>query len=141
MVRRLALPHQNLYSFAAPHAAWVAHEWLSEVAFYLCFRWLGTIGLITLGTVLNGLACALVFQLTRRCTRSPYVSSLVTLLAAFLMMANFSLRPYLFGNLFFVAALWLLESPHVGGRWRPLIMIRFSPPGRIFTAASSSDSV
>ncbi|HSA24082.1 MAG TPA: hypothetical protein P5076_21660, partial [Myxococcota bacterium] len=97
-------------------------EWLSEVVFYVTYAHLGTFGLVALGTLLNTLACALVYRLTTRYTESPFASALITFMVALMMMGNYSLRPYLFGNLFFLGALHLVEEPSAGGRLRPVLV-------------------
>ncbi len=121
------LPDLNLYSFTAPEHPWLPHEWLSEVVFYLLYAGLGFRGLILLGIVLNAVACGLVYRLTERYSGSPYLSAMITLLAGLMMLGNYSLRPYLFGNLFFIASLHAMEEPTAGGRLRPvLIFLLFS---------------
>lgn len=116
------LPDQNIFSFTAPEHAWLPQEWLSDLIFYLVFEFLGPRGLIALGVALNTLACALVFRLTERYTRSPLASSAITLIALLMMLSNFSLRPYLFGNLFFLTAIHMMEEPAAGGRLRPALV-------------------
>jgi hypothetical protein len=39
-----------------------------------------------------------------------------------MMLSNFSLRPYLFANIFFVLVLYAMEQPTMGGRMRPVAM-------------------
>jgi len=127
ILENLHLPEQNIFSFTAPEHRWLPHEWLSEVFFYLAYSWLGYRGLILLGVLLNALACALVYRLTLRYSGSPFASALITFIAALMMLGNFSLRPYLFGNLFFICALHAMEEPTAGGRLRPaLIFVLFA---------------
>ena len=121
------MPDLNIFSFTAPEHAWLPHEWLSEVVFYGLYQGFGYRGLILLGILLNAIACGLVYRLTERYSRSPYLSAIITLLAGLMMLGNFSLRPYLFGNLFFIASLHAMEEPSAGGRLRPvLIFLLFS---------------
>jgi hypothetical protein len=47
---------------------------------------------------------------------------MITLLAALMMMGNYSLRPYLFGNIFFICTLHAMEEPSAGGRIRPVLI-------------------
>ncbi|RLB53669.1 MAG: hypothetical protein DRI34_13095, partial [Deltaproteobacteria bacterium] len=42
----LHLPQENLFSFTAPHHPWLPHEWLSEVVFYIIYKYLGYRGLV-----------------------------------------------------------------------------------------------
>ncbi len=123
----LTLPDSNMYSHTAPNHHWLPHEWASEVVFYLVYQVMGFKGLVALGILLNILACALVFRLTLRYSNAPYLSIAITMLAALMMLGNFSLRPYLFGNLFFIIALHALEEPAAGGKLRPvLVFLLFS---------------
>ncbi len=116
------LPDLNIYSFTAPNHAWLPHEWLSEVVFYFVYSTLGAKGLIAFGIALNSIAVALVYKITQRYSESPFLASLITLLAALMMLGNFSLRPYLFGNLFFIASIHAMEEPSAGGKLRPLLI-------------------
>ncbi|MBN2496855.1 MAG: hypothetical protein JXR96_19850 [Deltaproteobacteria bacterium] len=117
-----SLPDQNIFSFTAPEHAWLPHEWASEVVFYAVYTWFGHKALIALGIVLNAIACALIYGLTVRYSRSPFLSALITVLATLMMLGNFSLRPYLFGNLFFIFTLHAMEEPSAGGRLRPVFV-------------------
>ncbi|MBW1811335.1 MAG: hypothetical protein JRJ87_24315 [Deltaproteobacteria bacterium] len=116
------LPQENIFSFSAPGHYWLPHEWLAEVVFFGIYNYLGPLGLIAFGILLNAIACALIYKLTVRYSNSPYISALITLLAALMMLGNFSLRPYLFGNIFFVCTLHAMEEPSAGGRIRPVIL-------------------
>ncbi len=122
ILTNIGIPDQNIFSFTAPDHPWLPHEWLSEVVFYLVYRALGMLGLIAFGILLNAVACGLVYKLTMRYSRSPYLASLITLLATLMMLGNFSLRPYLFGNLFFICTLHAMEEPSAGGRLRPVLV-------------------
>ena len=122
ILRNLHMPDQNTFSFTAPAYPWLPQEWLAEVLFFVIYQLLGSYGLIGFGILLNGLCCALIFRLTQRSGCSPYLSAIVTLLAVLMMLSNFSLRPYLFGNIFFVMVLYVMEQPTTGGRMRPVMM-------------------
>ncbi len=117
-----SLPQENIFSFTAPGHAWLPHEWLAEVFFTLIYQHLGPMALIAFGVLLNGVSCALVYKLAARYSRSPYLSSIITLVAALMMLGNFSLRPYLFGNVFFICTLHAMEDPSAGGRIRPVLV-------------------
>jgi hypothetical protein len=122
ILKNLHMPDQNTFSFTAPSYPWLPQEWLAEMVYFGIYHVLGSYGLIGFGIILNGLCCALIFRLTRRSGCSPYLSAIVTLLAMLMMLSNFSLRPYLFGNIFFVLVLYAMEQPTMGGRLRPVMM-------------------
>jgi hypothetical protein len=118
----LSLPDQNMFSFTAPDHSWLPHEWLSELVFYVIYKTLGHQGLIAFGILLNAIVCGLVYKLCNHYSRSPYLSSIITLLATLMILGNFSLRPYLFGNLFFILTMYAMEEPETGGRLRPILI-------------------
>jgi hypothetical protein len=122
ILKNLRMPDQNTFSFTAPTYPWLPQEWLAEVVFFGIYQIFGPYGLIGFGILLNGLCCALIYRLTQRSGCLAYLSPLVTLLAVLMMLSNFSLRPYLFGNIFFVMVLYAMEQPMTGGRMRPVMI-------------------
>lgn len=122
IVESSSLPDGNTFSFTAPNHPWLTHGWLSEVIFYLVVDTLGDLWLVFLGVILNALTCGVVFAMARRWDCSTFVAVVVSMLSAFLMLGNFSLRPYLFGNLLLATAVLLVGSPMAGGRYRPVVV-------------------
>ncbi|HEY3357703.1 MAG TPA: hypothetical protein VGQ83_30905 [Polyangia bacterium] len=118
-----AVPRQNRFSFSAAAHPWVAHEWLAEVALYGARRAAGDRGLVLLAVLLNALACAGAGRLVLRRAGSPLAAAAVTLGCGLLLLGNFALRPYLFGNVALIALLALLEEPRTGGRARPALLL------------------
>ncbi len=119
ILARLQLPMKNMYSFTAEHNVWMPQEWLSQVVFYVVYHWLGYRGLIFSGILLNAAACGFVYKLIIRYSKSPYVSAVITFLASLMILGQFSIKPYLFGNLFFIITLYMMEHNRMGGRMRP----------------------
>lgn len=122
IVASSSLPDSNTFSFTAPDHPWLLHGWLSEVLFYLVADSLGELWLVLLGVILNGATCGVIFAMARRACSSPLVAAAVTMISAVLMMGNFSLRPYLFGNLLLATTVLLVESPKFGRRYRPVFV-------------------
>src|SRR3569832_1875088 len=56
IVKNLTIPRIDFYSFTVPGKHWVAHEWLSEVIFYLVYTRAGFNTLIFIFTVRAGRA-------------------------------------------------------------------------------------
>lgn len=115
------VPDRNHFSFTAPDHPWIAHEWLAEAALAAVEARLGSPWLVLLAVALNAATVAVVAGLSRRLApTAPYLSVALALGAAFLLLAGYSLRPWLLGHL--LLALWIaaLELPRAGGRWRPL---------------------
>src|SRR5262249_23622713 len=47
------IPHTDPFSFTRTGSPWVAHEWLSEVAFYEIWKYTGATGLIVFSAVVT----------------------------------------------------------------------------------------
>jgi len=104
----LSIPRANTFSFTAPDFPWLAHEWLSEVLFAAVYR-LGPGPLQLLAVGLQVAAFALLARLARRDGNGPVAAAWLTAGAALLLLANFSIRPYLLGNLALLLTLLLAE--------------------------------
>ena len=79
IVRNFSIPRIDFYSFTVPGRHWVAHEWLSEVIFYLVYSRAGFNTLIFIFTIFTVLAFWIVFQKDR--TRIPLSKALQSCLA------------------------------------------------------------
>lgn len=109
ILRTQHIPSTNLFSFTAPNEPWLAHEWLSEVLFALVYR-LGEGWLEFFSVVLEMAGFGALAALSFRGRRHVLLSVLVTLASGLLLIANGSIRPYLFGNLALLATLGLVEG-------------------------------
>lgn len=103
------LPLTNLWSWTAPDAPWSHHSWLSSVIFYLVYR-TGVGGLLALCFLLYAGTCALLWRLARL-RGGVFAASLITGLGGLLLLGNFGIRPFLFGNICFALCLLLVEEP------------------------------
>jgi hypothetical protein len=106
IVRNFSIPRIDFYSFTVPGKAWVAHEWLSEVIFYLVYSHAGFNTLIFIFTVLTVLAFWIVF---RRTTAHPFVKGLAVLLSVWSILPTMGVRPRTFTLLFAAIYLALLH--------------------------------
>src|SRR5215217_1704158 len=102
IVRNFSIPRIDFYSFTVPGKAWVAHEWLSEVIFYLIYTRAGFNTLIFIFTVLTVLAFWMVF---RRTNAHPFVKGFAVLLSVWSILPTMGVRPRTFTLLF--AAIYL----------------------------------
>lgn len=100
---------RDLFSYTAAGSAWMNHEWLAELPFYFGFQWIGARGLylVTLGVI--ELIFTGVFWLAVRWSRSAPVAAFVTMLGILLSTVSFAPRTLLFGWLWLVVELILLE--------------------------------
>jgi len=102
IVRNFSIPRIDFYSFTVHGKPWVAHEWLSEVIFYLVYSRAGFNTLIFIFTVLTVLAFWIVF---RRTNAHPFVKGFAVLLSVWSILPTMGVRPRTFTLLF--AALYL----------------------------------
>jgi hypothetical protein len=102
IVRNFSIPRIDFYSFTVPGKPWVAHEWLSEVIFYLVYSRGGFNTLIFIFTVLTVLAFWIVF---RRTKSHPFVKGFAVLLSVWSILPTMGVRPRTFTLLF--AAIYL----------------------------------
>jgi len=103
------IPNSNLWSWSASDTPWAHHSWLSSVVFYLVYR-TGVGGLLALSFLLYAGTCALLWRLARL-RGGVFAASLITGLGGLLLLGNFGIRPFLFGNVCFALCLLLMEEP------------------------------
>jgi len=100
----------DIYSYSVNGAPWINHEWLSELIFYVVFRFLGSAGLLALKVFLGSIIlCFLYRQVTKSTGSFPLQVLLITL---FLLNIwhGFIIRPQIFTYLFFTILAILLKS-------------------------------
>jgi hypothetical protein len=117
LLRTHQWPTFDLYSWTAAGTPWIAYEWLGEVPLALVHR-LG--GLTALDFFLIALASVIMLVVywlaAERCgnSKAAFVSALFLTSLAF---GNFSLRPQMFGFLFLVLTLLVMEKFRQGVNW------------------------
>src|SRR5687767_374756 len=109
IVHQGAIPKSDFFSFTNYGKPWVAHEWLSEVVFYLGYSWFGYGSLIFTFAVLAVLAFWLV---TRRLDSHPFIFAPAVLLGIWSILPTIGVRPRVFTLLFSAAYLALLNGFH-----------------------------
>ena len=103
-----SLPSVDMYSFTVSGHPWINHEWLAEVPYYLAWRAFGLVGIKVVSILIWSsffldcftFAGEAVIMSKRR--RSPAV-------AVFLGTVSFGPRTILFGYIYMVTLLMLLE--------------------------------
>ncbi|MGE5206787.1 MAG: hypothetical protein ACM3PW_14310 [Chlamydiota bacterium] len=101
------VPRQDIFSYTRYGQPWIAHEWLSEVVFYLIFRVAGWTGLTV---VFAGVIGGTFLLLYRQCAGRPYIAGLVTALGAITTIPSWGVRPQMFSLLLAAVFLWLLAK-------------------------------
>ena len=103
----LSIPRVDFYSFTVPGKHWVAHEWLSEVIFYLVYTRAGFNTLIFIFTVLTVVAFWIVF---RKTNAHPFIKGFAVLLSVWSILPTMGVRPRTFTLLFAAIYLALLHG-------------------------------
>ena len=101
------IPRSDFFSFTNYGKPWVAHEWLSEVVFYLGYSWFGYGFLIFTFAVLAVLAFWLV---TRQLDSHPFIFAPAVLLGIWSILPTIGVRPRVFTLLLSAIYLALLDS-------------------------------
>ncbi len=100
ILKNRSIPNTDLFSFTSYGKPWVAHEWLSEVGFYLVYSRSGFNALIFIFAVLTAIAFWIV---CRRCESHAYIAAFATLLGVWSILPTIGVRPRVF-TLFFASA-------------------------------------
>ncbi len=105
-----AVPHQDLYSFSKPGAAWYAWEWGVDVIDGALHRKLGLKGVVLLAAVMIAFfATTLISRMVWRNTHL-FIGLIVALMAVGGASIHFLARPHLFTLLLFSLSVWMIEA-------------------------------
>lgn len=113
-----AIPRADPFSFTLPGKAWVAHEWLTELAFFGLYKTGGYGLLIVVFSLIITAAFLLVYL---RSPGRPYAAGFALLLAALASAPAWGVRPQMLSLLFTAAFLYLLDLFQEKGRWQALL--------------------
>ena len=121
------VPQRDIFSYTRYGQPWIAHEWLSEVIFYLIFRAASWGGLMV---AFAGVIAGTFLLLYRQCAGRPYIAGLMVALGAVATIPSWGVRPQMFSMLLAAVFLWVLSK---AGRsapgqlrflwWTPLLML------------------
>jgi hypothetical protein len=100
---------QDMYSFTAAAKPWVNTEWLSEIPFYFAYRAFGLSGLKAMTFVLPSILMLLLLYLCYQESRNFKASAAVCCFATLLAVVSYGPRTILFGYIFLVALLIILQ--------------------------------
>lgn len=121
------VPRRDIFSYTRYGQAWIAHEWLSEVIFFLIFRAASWAGLMV---VFAGVIAGTFLLLYRQCAGRPYIAGLMVALGAMATVPSWGVRPQMFSMLLAVVFLWLLDKARRYDPtqlrflwWMPLLML------------------
>src|SRR6266849_3873431 len=110
------IPHSDPFSFTRAGSPWVAHEWLSEVAFYEIWKHSGAAGLIIFSAIVTTAGFMLLYL---RSPGKPHWAAATLALGALAAAPVWGVRPQMFTFALASLLLWLLER----GQERPRLLI------------------
>src|SRR5262245_19527521 len=110
-------PTVDPYSFTAANTPWIAYEWLGEVALALASKAGGVYGLAVFRFVITGLTLLALYYLGTVRSKNCKAGFVPAGLMASLVLLSFTLRPQMFGYLFLVLLLIVLEWFRRGVTW------------------------
>jgi hypothetical protein len=113
----MAIPHTELFSYTAAGTPWVAHEWLSELIFWVVYHGLGLTVLAVLVALVTWSGLLALAWLGRQRGAGGFAVGVVLLLGAKAMQPVTGARPQMFTFALLCWTLLLLQS-HLsrGGR-------------------------
>jgi len=109
LFKSLRLPQVDMYSYTALGQPWINHQWLAEVAYYLAWRAAGLVGIYVLFLLLLELILLGTFYLAYKGSGNLKGSFLVSCFAVLLAAVSFGPRTLLFGYLYLLILLLILQ--------------------------------
>jgi len=103
------VPTRDIFSYTAPGAPWVTHEWLAEAILYGIFALAGYWGVMAFVACLGGATYLLLYLFVRRRGAGQIVSVMTLLILGSLTFKLWIPRPQTFGFLGLAGLLYLLE--------------------------------
>jgi hypothetical protein len=125
------LVRSDPFSFTAPGAPWLNHEWLSEVLSFVAFGMLGPTGLVVFKVALAAAALALVALAAREAGGDERArAAVVTVVAVGAFPWLVTVRPQLFTFVAFAACMLAIVRADRGERrllwWLPVVVAAWS---------------
>ncbi len=104
------VPKVDLFSYTKPGAAWFAWEWAWDLLAAILHRYAGLAGLGFVTSIMLGVFCVLVYQLSLRASHNNVTSIAVTATTAAASSIHWLARPHLVSWLMTAGFLLILES-------------------------------
>jgi len=122
ILKDLAVPRHDPFSFITPPLPWTAHEWLSEVVMAIVHKALGLPGIVLLFALLLSTTYWLLFRWIRSSGRNILVSLLILVLVLFSSRIHWHARPHAF-SLLLIVLLYQILILHQEDRGNHLYVI------------------
>src|SRR5713226_4941852 len=122
ILRTHHFPTVDPYSFTAAGTPWIAYEWLGEIMLAWMYRLGGVVSLCVFLIAFGSVILLSLYWLATVRSGNSKAGFLSVLFLAFLALASFTLRPQMFGYLFLILTLLVMERFRQGVSW-PLWML------------------
>ncbi|HYN74447.1 MAG TPA: hypothetical protein VER06_00500, partial [Candidatus Methanoperedens sp.] len=122
ILRDLAVPRHDPFSFITPPLSWTAHEWLSEVVMAITHNALGLPGIVFLFALLLSTTYWLLFRAIRNRGRNILVDLVILILVLLSSRIHWLARPHVF-SLFLIVLLYRILILHQEDRGNYLYVI------------------
>lgn len=109
LIHHRQFPRVDMFSFSVARHPWMNHEWLSELPFYFAYRAFGLVGIKSLSFFVLGAIFLLLLYLCYQESRNFKASVTACYFATFLATVSFGPRTILFGYLYMVVLLIILQ--------------------------------
>ena len=122
ILRDLAVPRHDPFSFITPPLPWTAHEWLSEVLMSIVHKAMGIPGIVVFFALLLSTTYWLLFRWIRARRRNILMDLLVLVLVVLSSRIHWLARPHVF-SLFLIVLLYQILILHQEDRGNYLYVI------------------
>jgi len=122
ILKDLAVPRHDPFSFITPPLPWTAHEWLSEVVMAIVHNALGLPGMVFLFALLLSTTYWLLFRWIRSSGRNILVDLLILILVLLSSRIHWLARPHVF-SLILIVLLYQILILHQQDRGNYLYVI------------------
>ncbi|KMP10757.1 hypothetical protein UR09_03070 [Candidatus Nitromaritima sp. SCGC AAA799-A02] len=124
---RGSLPETNSHAYTAPDHPWINHEWLTEVLFFLIYRFSGSTGLLAFKLAIGLFIVHLLSRLYFKREKNIYIYTFYFFLIIPVMAPGFMARPHLITFLSLTILMFILHEFFDGNRrplsWSPLLFL------------------
>jgi hypothetical protein len=110
-------PTVDPYSFTAAGTPWIAYEWLGEIVLAFMYRLGGVVSLCVFLIAVGSIILISLYWLATVRSGNSKAAFISTLFLASLAFASFTLRPQMFGYLFLILTLLVMEKFRRGVSW------------------------
>jgi len=112
-------PTTDPYSFTATGNPWIAYEWLGEIVLALVYRAGGLVSLCIFLVAFGSIAILALYGLAAMRSKNSKAAFVASLFVTSLAFASFTLRPQMFGYLFLILTLLVMEKFRLGVSFLP----------------------